>query len=311
MKELLPDEEFVDPSSRTFALLKPRVANSHLNICLLNSKALAKLLPNILPPSWQLSGQVVVTDSGQIEVDGRSQDVLRKEFMASQRKAAPKRSALPKKKQQARKLQNTRKSNSVMEETWDDEDYDDWHDEEEEATEAPITFARNAKATRALPPCPQVATPPCPLVSLEDLERLVHRCRLMWKLVEDHQDAGSSMEALLNFPCVPVEAATAPHVGVNGHLRLVSVRCAQAKHMAAVEDFSVEEVRLLESLGVALLRPGKKLRNAVGLDRASVVRALCHAIESELGSPAAVAASGPSARLHMGLKVARRVDLKL
>ena len=56
-------------------------------------------------------------------------------------------------------------------------------------------------------------------------------------------------------------------------------------------------------MGVPMLRPGKKLRTALGLDRSSVVRALCRALEEELGPPVAV--TGPNARLHLGLKLMR------
>ena len=238
MQQLLPDREFVDPASRTFALLKPRVANSHLNISLLNCKALTALLPSILPPSWKNKGQVVINKAaGQIEVDGKTQEAVRQEYLlahqAAHKAAAPKRSSA--KKLQSRTLPKGAKKGQrgLKDHAWH-EDYDDedWEEDEgEEEFEEPVGRA-----------IPDTKPRNCPILDVAGLEAVVRRCRLMWRLVEKSQEKGNSMEGLQLFPCVPVEEAEPHHVGCNGCLRLISLPSADNKQLAAIEDFSVEEV---------------------------------------------------------------------
>ena len=230
-------------------------------------------------------------------MDGETQETVRQEYLAAQRAArkpvaAAKPVNAPKKKPEPRRMGNAAKKAQrlLQDDGWDDYD-EDWNDEENEEEESVKTQLPAAAS-------PSEAKPAvCPILDAAGLVTLMRRCGLMWKLVESLQEKGS-LDALQGFPCVPVEA----HPNRAG-LCLISISCAANKHMAAVEDFSVEEVRLLESLGVPLLRPGKKLRTALGLDRASVVRALCRAVEEQLGSPSS--APTKNARLHLGLKVLR------
>ena len=265
----------------------------------------------------------MVTKAGQVEVDGRTQEAVRQEYLTqfkaqpsarvkATHKAAPKQSVS--KKKPATKLtklpngkRNGTKVQHVLEEDeWDEEGSEDFDEEDwEEAGEVATPVAKSTAQTAQT----------CPILDAAGLDALVRRCSLIWKLVESNQEKGSSIAALQVFPCVPVEAAgpSGPHphhVGINGHLRLISMSAAGNKNLAAIEDFSVEEVawlvsalqhvsrrkcgwsppkkppasfvnsiasrsrvsrtqvKLLASLGVPLLRPGTKLRSALGLDRA-------------------------------------------
>jgi hypothetical protein len=69
--KILPGRKFVDPSSGTFELLKPRIHNAPLNIRCLNGKSLPYVLPALVPPSWR-GKRVVCVEDKVVYVDGQT-----------------------------------------------------------------------------------------------------------------------------------------------------------------------------------------------------------------------------------------------
>ncbi|CAJ1442732.1 unnamed protein product, partial [Effrenium voratum] len=271
MQELV-NKEFVDPSSGTFALLKPRVANSRLNLRLLNSRALPSLVESVLPAAWRHKREVKLLADGSICVDDAPNPTCQ---------PTPKLQKVPKPKVQKQNLRYESRKRSGY------EDWDDYDDEED--------YPENAPAQKC-PPAPDFSeTKPMVSVNKEsELEVVVRKCVLLWKLAEDVSDKGSNpVQHLQDFPCIPV---IAERVGV----RLVSMQGAAG--LLSVEDFASEEVKVLADFGVLLARPGPRLRTALGVHRSAALAALTKAVERSKSKPPL------KQRWHLGLKD-MRLDL--
>lgn len=300
-KDLLPARDFVEASSGTCRLLKPRIGNCNLNLQLLTQKHLPAVLADILPAWWRCKSEVALVD-GKILIDGQPQEDSQKIYTQMQteqeakqakqgystaRKKVTATTQTSKKKANASKIFGKGKS-SIASALYDDSDSNyggdqgsdsDWKDFEAQASKADTKIPSFATTRRAVA-----------VSNATELDVAVRRCKLLWELVEGFPDKGNPLQQLQDMPCIPLALAS------NG-VRLVSMQSGLRDRLLSIEDYTKEEVELLNSLGCFLARPGRKLRTALNLERASAVNALLRATERHRSSN-----SRPGIRTLVGIK---------
>merc|ERR1719498_348029 len=101
-------------------------------------------------------------------------------------------------------------------------------------------------------------------------------------------------QLLFDLPCIPI---VQPQEGVNS-LRLVSVQEGVKRRVLAAEDFPVKDRAVLEVCGVPFVKPGKRMRSLLGIEKASMLSAL-QAVFSRRSEPAADTSAEKNPRLFM------------
>jgi len=266
-----------------------------LNLQLLTQKHLPAVLADILPAWWRCKSEVALVD-GKILIDGQPQeDLQQKEQEAKQtkqgystRKKVTATTQTSKKKANASKIFGKGKSSIASALYDDDSDANygsdqgsdsDWKDFEAQTSKADTKIPSAATTRRAVA-----------VSNATELDVAVRRCKLLWELVEGFPDKSNPLQQLQDMPCIPLALAS------NG-VRLVSMQSGLRDRLLSIEDYTKEEVELLNSLGCFLARPGRKLRTALGLERASAVNALLRATERHRSSN-----SRPGIRMLVGIK---------
>lgn len=165
-KDLLPARDFVEASSGTCRLLKPRIGNCNLNLQLLTQKHLPAVLADILPAWWRCKSEVALVD-GKILIDGQPQeDLQQKEQEAKQtkqgystRKKVTATTQTSKKKANASKIFGKGKSSIASALYDDDSDANygsdqgsdsDWKDFEAQTSKADTKIPSAATTRRAV-----------------------------------------------------------------------------------------------------------------------------------------------------------------
>jgi len=318
LRHLLPESAFIDPSSETFRLLKPRIATAPLNIRLLNARALPELLPVIVPPAWQgmrqvkVSNGVVLIDdedaavvqakaplavtaslassmSGTPEVaqrrGGRNAKASRGGPQQTKRRGAPAtksapRAAKPKLGKSAWAAYDVQECEDTWGDDWAEFDEDWDYDDQEEQTQKSVS-------------CEEVIHKPCICITVQELEKVIRRCMLLWKIIEfAHEKGTNPLQLVTDIPCIPVESP-AGYVGEDdSRPSLVSVREATDRAVLAVEDFNTRDRECLERCGALFIRPSSPF--------IAIRMAFLRKAQAKVDIPA-----GANPRLYYGLKALR------
>ncbi|CAK0844746.1 unnamed protein product [Prorocentrum cordatum] len=336
LQELLPHRSFIDSSSATFRLLRPRAANAPLNLRLLNARALPLLLPAVLPPHWR--GKPCVTARGdEVLVDGTPSRLLAAAAAGAGQAGAPRGGARQAGRQRGggasrapamakggakgggRRGPNLGGSrhrgkrrggagglddydaDDWREEEWRDEDEDEEEEEEETEHEEAESISQVADQHG---PAAEVAEEACVCHTAAELRGVVRRCELLWRVVENaHEKGANPLQVVSDFPCVPLVGAPD---GAEEAPCLVSVHEAVRRRALSAEDFPQADRETLQRCGVLIARPGKRLRAALSLEKSSTLAALRVAFADRWQAEQRHPAEGPApCRLHRGLQPLR------
>lgn len=268
VQELFPDQDFVDPASGTFRLLKPRIATSNLNIQILGEQVLPSLLANIFPAFWRCKSEVALLH-GKVFIDGQPQEEVQKTSPQTAQKEQRTKTkeqgyafpSAPKVSMTKGKKSKLPKTNWGKESLADDGFEDAYSDYWEEPEEVPVDKPDSKTRTVVV----RVST-------TAEMDLTVRRCELLWKLVEGLPEKSNGVQLLQDLPCIPVSSVSSEGV------RLMSCHGAQRQHLLSLEDYTAEEAHLLSRFGCFLARPGKKLRTFLGVQRALALNALLKAV---------------------------------
>ena len=240
---------------------------------------------------------------GKILIDGQPQEDLQKIFTQMQkeqdakqakqgystaRKKVTATTQTSNKKANASKIFGKRKS-SIESPLYDDDSAANYGSDQGSDSDWKDFEAQPSKVDTKIRPAVTTRTA-VSVSNATELDVAVRRCKLLWELVEGFPDKGNPLQPLQDMPCIPLALAS------NG-VRLVSMQSGLRDRLLSMEDYTKEEVELLNSLGCFLARPGRKLRTALGLERASAVNALLRATERHRSSN-----SRPGMRMLVGIK---------
>eukprot|EP00930_Biecheleria_cincta_P069650 TRINITY_DN57364_c0_g1_i1.p1 TRINITY_DN57364_c0_g1~~TRINITY_DN57364_c0_g1_i1.p1 ORF type:complete len:1669 (-),score=270.95 TRINITY_DN57364_c0_g1_i1:122-5128(-) len=321
--ELLPGRQFVDPSSATFQLLKKRIANAPLNVQLLNAKAVPLLLPAIVPPSWR-GKRKVCSAAEEVLVDGMDakslpavhvqQEARGSKSRGASAKSGPKASVAPAGRRGAKAKKPTLSCGPASmsyddDDAWYDYEGDDYDGEDcgvEQRQESGAVAQRGYSHAREKTAADESAVKACTCATAAELEGVVRRCELLWRVIEHaHEKGADPVQLVSDLPCVPlVEAPSNQLVPLP---RLVSVLEARRCNALAAEDFPQRDREVLQRCGVPFIRPGKRLRGALGINKSLTLAAVQAAFaERWQQTPSGEEETNmTNSRLHQGLRPRR------
>jgi len=324
LQELLPGRGFVDPASATFRMLKPRVANTTLNIRLLNAKALSTLLPAVVPRVW-MGVHAVEVLKDVILVDGVDARTLPTPAVALAIARTPKKNrtknsmAAGAAQTGSQKTERGRRPprSGGAKANWDQwNDYadwyecgHDWYDDAEYWSAEESWQGQGGDDDDVEPPAP-LSLPEeeeeeygCSCTTVAEFQRVVRRCELLWRVIEQAHEKGTSpLQIVHGYPCVPTVIAPADAPSVP---QLLSVQEAARRHALAKEDYAQQDQIVLSLCGVPFVRPGRRLRGALGIDKAATLAALAFVFAERWRKlrPEVVVDANP--RLYIGLRPLR------